>query len=128
MQRFSLDSRAYGAQFASFERELIFERKHASWVEYVGKHRLRLRKSPFSEHYAPHQHFAPPDLDMYHFVENCRRIELNLKRPIDPKELMYRLTMNWRGAEHDSLGQSMALQLLSCPQDVYGAGGIGTSC
>jgi hypothetical protein len=51
---------------------------------------------------------------------------LRLPRPrIDAKDFQYFLTEQWRDAEYDGLGKSLALQLLSCPSDVYGNGGIG---
>jgi hypothetical protein len=64
MKRLSLENRTTGAEFASFERDLIWDRPHAGWVEFVGQNRFRLRKSPFSKHYAAHQYFAPSDLNI----------------------------------------------------------------
>lgn len=41
-------------------------------------------------------------------------------------DFLHHITYNWRDAESDHLDISLALQILSCPESVYGKGGIGT--
>ena len=62
----------------------------------------------------------------YRDVRSAEKEVLRLPRPrIDAKDFQYFLTEQWRHAEYDELGRSLALQLLSCPADLYGNGGIG---
>ncbi len=159
MRRVSLNSRMLGGHFAPFERELIWEREHAGWVDFVGRSIFRLRKTPFSNHFSKHYYIAPPELEIregqlveldvgplehygryidkstlelkskldYHFVEGFRRIETPLTNPrLSEKEFRERVTHNWRNAEQDNLDRAVAMQIVSCPTDVYGPGGIGS--
>ncbi len=59
------------------------------------------------------------------FRWGCNRIKLHLKKPIETDEFLQRLTINWKGGECDNLGQAIAMQIISCPPDIYGPGGIG---
>src|SRR3989442_12859778 len=65
MRAVSLAVRSYGAQFAAFERELIFDRPHTGWVHFLGRREIVLRKSPFSEHLSPHPYLLPQDLQIH---------------------------------------------------------------
>ena len=158
MKRISLNSRTLGSEFASFERELMRSDRHAGWVKFVAEGLIKLRRSPFSEHYSDCFYYVPEDVKLnegelvnlnvgplrwagikfedgslfpsyrasYREVRSAERTVLPLPRPrIDAKDFQYFLTEQWRDAEHDDLGKSLALQLLSCPSDVYGNGGIG---
>src|SRR3989442_7189301 len=62
MRARSLANRSYGAQFAAFERELIFDRPHTGWVHFVGSREIVLGKSPFSEHLSLHPYVLPDNL------------------------------------------------------------------
>lgn len=157
MKRLSLRTRVYGDQFASFERDIIWDRKHAGWVKFIGENRFILIKSPFSGQSSAFCYIAPDDLDIkegqllelevgplerygtkkdpktgmmvpaleYYYVEAFHDIKVNLKKPFSAKEFKERLTYNWVGANQDNLGDAIALQMLSCPSDIYGPGGIG---
>jgi hypothetical protein len=158
MKRISLNSRTLGSEFASFERELMRPDRHAGWVKFVAEGVIKLRHSPFSEHYSDCFYYVPEDVKLnegelvnlnvgplrwtgikfedasvfpsykasYREVRSAERTVLRLPRPrIDAKDFQYFLTEQWRDAEYDDLGKSLALQLLSCPSDVYGNGGIG---
>ncbi len=72
----SLSVRSYGAEFAAFERELIFERPHTGWVHFLGSRELVLGKSPFSEHVSPHPYVLPEDLQ----IPEGAFVELNVGR------------------------------------------------
>ena len=155
----SLAVRSYGAQFAAFERELIFDRPHAGWARSIGRREIVLGKSPFSEHVSPHPYVLPEDLAIpegafveltvgrlrrerpsadigtgdvrfsreYYPVEAVRIGEVPLPKPyLSPDEFRARLVVDWCDAESDQLDYAIALQLLSCPRDVYGIGGIGS--
>jgi hypothetical protein len=158
MRRVSLNSRSLGSEFAAFERELMRPDRHTGWVKFVADGVIRLRRSPFSEHYSDCYYYVPEDVVLregelvnlnvgplrwagikiedgsvfpsykasYREVRSAEREVLRLPRPrIDAKDFQYFLTEQWRDAEYDELGKSLALQLLSCPSDVYGNGGIG---
>ena len=155
----SLAVRSYGAQFAAFERELIFDRPHAGWARSIGRREIVLGKSPFSEHVSPHPYVLPEDLAIpegafveltvgrlrrerpsadigtgdvrfsreYYPVEAVRIGEVPLPKPyLSPDEFRARLVVDWCDADSDQLDYAIALQLLSCPRDVYGIGGIGS--
>src|SRR2546427_1727423 len=159
MRAVSLAIRSYGAQFAAFERELIFDRPHTGWAHSVGRREIVLGKSPFSEHVSPHPYVLPDDLEIhegafveltvgplrreqpfldtrrgearfgreYYPVEAFRITEVPLPKPyLSPDEFRARLVVDWYDAESDQLDYAVALQLLSCPRDVYGTGGIGS--
>lgn len=159
MRGMSLAGRSFGGQFAAFERELVWDRPHAGWVEFVGRREFTLRKSPFSEHFSAHRYVLPegvrpeegafvelvvgrlrrehPVLDVrtgdVRFGRECYPVEAfaltepHLPKPtLSPDEFPARLVVNWRDAELDHLDRAVALQLLSCPRDVYGTGGIGS--
>lgn len=159
MRAVSLAVRSYGAQFAAFERELIFDRPHTGWVHFVGRREIVLRKSPFSEHLSPHPYLLPEDLQIpegafveltvgrlhreqpvvdrqtgdvrfgceYYPVEGFQTAEFPRPKPyLSPDEFRARLVHDWYDAESDQLDYAVALQLLSCPRDVYGTGGIGS--
>ena len=71
------------------------------------------------------------DFNDVHTVTGITKPDLNeiatIHRPyLDSKEFQYRLTQNWKGAENDNLDFSIAMQILSCPSGIHGAGGIGT--
>ncbi|HEY3420544.1 MAG TPA: hypothetical protein VGK23_08330 [Methanomassiliicoccales archaeon] len=158
MKRISLNSRSLGSEFAGFERELMRPDRHAGWVKFIAEGVIRLRRSPFSEHYSDSYYYVPEDIHLhegelvdlnvgplrwagikiedgsvfpsfkasYRDVRSYEKGVLRLPRPrIDAKDFQYFLTEQWRNAEYDDLGKSLALQLLSCPSDVYGNGGIG---
>ena len=158
MKRISLNSRTLGSEFAAFERELMRPDRHAGWVKFVAEGVIKLRRSPFSEHYSDCFYYVPEDVRLnegelvnlnvgplrwagikfedgsvfpsfkasYREVRSAERTVLHLPRPrIDSKDFQYFLTEQWCDAEYDDLGKSLALQLLSCPSDVYGNGGIG---
>ena len=158
MKRISLNSRSLGSEFAAFERELLRPDRHVGWVKFVAARVIKLRHSPFSEHYSDSFYYVPDDVKLnegelvnlnvgplrwagigaedrslfpaykasYREVRSAEREVLRLPRPrIDAKDFQYFLTEQWRDAEYDDLGKSLALQLLSCPSDVYGNGGIG---
>ncbi len=42
------------------------------------------------------------------------------------KEFLSRISCYWKNAEEDKLDWALAIQLLSCPNSVYGVGGIGS--
>jgi hypothetical protein len=158
MKRISLNSRSLGSEFADFERELLRPDRHVGWVRFVAAGVIKLRRSPFSEHYSDSFYYVPEDVKLnegelvnlnvgplrwagikvedrsvfpsykasYREVRSAEREVLRMPRPrIDAKDFQYFLTEQWRDAEYDDLGKSLALQLLSCPSDVYGNGGIG---
>jgi hypothetical protein len=158
MRRLSLNSRTLGSEFAAFERELMLPGRHTGWVKVVAEGVIRLRRSPFSEHFSDSFYYVPEDIHLhegefvdlnvgplrwagikvengslfpsykasYREVRSYEKGILRLPRPsIDARDFQYFLTEQWRDAEHDDLGRSLALQLLSCPSDVYGNGGIG---
>ena len=158
MKRISLNSRTLGSEFAGFERELMRPGRHAGWVKFIADGVIKLRRSPFSEHYSDSFYYVPPDIRLnegelvdlnvgplrwvginiedgsvfpsykasYRDVRSAEKGVLRMPRPrIDAKDFQYFLTEQWRDAEYDDLGKSLALQLLSCPADVYGNGGIG---
>ncbi len=158
MKRISLNSRSLGSEFAAFERELMRPDRHAGWVKFIAQGVIRLRRSPFSEHYSDIYYYVPDDIQLregelvdlnvgplrwtgikiedgsvypsykasYREVRSVEKGVLRLPKPrIDAKDFQYFLTEQWRDAEYDDLGKSLALQLLSCPSDVYGNGGIG---
>jgi hypothetical protein len=158
MKRISLNSRTLGSEFAGFERELMRPDRHAGWVKFIADSVIKLRHSPFSEHYSDCFYYLPEDIHLregelvdlnvgplrwagikfedgslfpsykasYRDVRSAEKGVLRLPRPrIDAKDFQYFLTEQWRDAEHDDLGRSLALQLMSCPSDVYGNGGIG---
>ncbi len=158
MRRISLNSRSLGSEFAAFERELMLPDRHAGWVKFIADGVIKLRHSPFSEHYSDCYYYVPEDIRLnegelvnlnvgplrwagikiddgsvfpsykasYRDVRSAETEVLRLPRPrIDAKDFQYFLTEQWRDAEYDGLGKSLALQLLSCPSDVYGNGGIG---
>jgi len=71
------------------------------------------------------------DIKDVYTVTGITKPDLNeiatIHRPyLDSKEFQYRVTQNWKGAEHDNLDFSIAMQILSCPGGIHGAGGIGT--
>jgi hypothetical protein len=158
MRRISLNSRTLGSEFAGFERELMRPDRHAGWVKFIADGVIKLRRSPFSEHYSDCFYYVPEDIELregelvdlnvgplrwagikiedgtvfpsykasYREVRGAEKCVLRMPRPrIDAKDFQYFLTEQWRDAEHDDLGKSLALQMLSCPSDVYGNGGIG---
>jgi hypothetical protein len=158
MKRISLNSRTLGSEFAAFERELMRPDKHTGWVRFVAANVIKLRRSPFSEHYSDCFYYLPDDVRLsegdlvnlnvgplrwagikmedgslfpsykacYRDVRSAEKEVLRLPRPrIDAKDFQYFLTEQWRDSEYDDLGRSLALQMLSCPSDVYGNGGIG---
>ncbi len=158
MKRISLNSRSLGSEFAGFERELMRPDRHAGWVKFMAANVIKLRRSPFSEHYSDCFYYVPEDIRLnegdlidlnvgplrwagikieegsvfpsykacYRDVRSAEKGALHLPRPrIDSRDFQYFLTEQWRDAEYDDLGKSLALQLLSCPSDVYGNGGIG---
>ncbi len=158
MKRISLNSRTLGSEFAGFERELMRPDRHAGWVKFIANGVIKLRRSPFSEHYSDSFYYVPEDVRLnegelvnlnvgplrwagikiedgsvfpsykasYREVRSAEKGVLRMPHPrIDAKDFQYFLTEQWRDAEYDDLGKSLALQLLSCPPDVYGNGGIG---
>jgi len=63
----------------------------------------------------------------YYEVMSYRLVSLKLPKPyLNPKGFLHHLTYNWKNAEDDHLDFSLALQLLSCPESLYGKGGIGS--
>src|SRR5205823_1392180 len=63
----------------------------------------------------------------YYPVEAFRIAEVPLPKPyLSPDEFRARLVVDWYDADSDQLDYAVALQLLSCPHDVYGTGGIGS--
>jgi hypothetical protein len=158
MKRISLNSRSLGSEFAAFERELMRPDRHVGWVKFLAARVIKLRRSPFSEHYSDCFYYVPEDIALregelvdlnvgplrwagikiedgsvfpsykasYREVRSFEKSVLRLPRPrIDAKDFQYFLTEQWRDADYDDLGKSLALQLLSCPSDIYGNGGIG---
>jgi hypothetical protein len=68
--------------------------------------------------------------DQYYEVVGCERASLEklLGRPyLKRKEFLNRISDHWKNAEEDHLDLALALQILSCPESIYGKGGIGTA-
>lgn len=71
------------------------------------------------------------DYKDWYKVIGVKKIDINevayMQRPyLNADDFRYRLSMKWKNADHDHLDFSLALQLLSCPEDIHGKGGIGT--
>ena len=64
MKRISLNSRSLGSEFATFERELMRPDRHAGWVKFIAQGVIRLRRSPFSEHYSDIYYYVPDDVHL----------------------------------------------------------------
>ncbi|MBI0583998.1 MAG: hypothetical protein ISF22_07200 [Methanomassiliicoccus sp.] len=63
MAQLSLRNRIYGP-WAGFEREVLGSSEHAGWVHYIGRRRVRLRKSPFLPPDASRSYVLPEDLEV----------------------------------------------------------------
>lgn len=71
------------------------------------------------------------DYKNYYRVKSITKPNLNeiamLEKPfLNGDEFLYRVASNWKNADQDHLDFSLAIQILSCPESVYGIGGIGT--
>ena len=163
------------AYYAPFERRLIMGDKHTGWVEYIGKGRFRLRKSPFLNVYSEYTYIysgedGPPENQLVSVegrdrkipvfngrtegryrlvfdVESWSKTELHIPPPenlailqyllgesidydlieeLTVKDFLREISRGWTNAQADGLDMSIALQYLSCPQSLYGTGGIGS--
>jgi hypothetical protein len=61
------------------------------------------------------------------FPEVRERYPKNKDKFDKGKEFLSRISYYWKNAEEDRLDWALAIQLLSCPNSVYGIGGIGSA-
>jgi len=122
-------------------REIVLRKspfsEHLSPHPYVLPEPLQVAEGAFVELIVGHLCRERPTVDRrtgdvqfgreYYPVEAVRNAEFPRPKPyLSPEEFRARLVADWLGAEYDRLDYAIALQLLSCPRDMYGTGGIGS--